>query len=269
MNNICLITGDHKRHKYFAQSLIETGEVSSWIIEAREEIIPIPPNYLKEDLKNLYIHHFKERDRIENLVFGLGFDKLTIPIHKVTKKNLNDKNSINFVKKFSPKLVISYGCHKISEQFIDNVDACFWNVHGGISPEYRGAITHFWPSYFLEPRMTGMTLHETTNSLDGGKILFQTSAPMISGDTLHRLAARNVEIFTEELKLKFKKLNFSNLPEGKIQSGYGKVFLTKDWRPEHLRLIYEVYNDQIVDNYINGKISGKEPELINVIEKKY
>jgi hypothetical protein len=32
-----------------------------------------------------------------------------------------------------------------------------WNIHGGLSPWYRGAITHFWPSYMLEPQLTGMS----------------------------------------------------------------------------------------------------------------
>ena len=42
--------------------------------------------------------------------------------------------------------------------------------------------------------MTGMTLHETTDFLDGGEIIFQTASSMVRVDTLHRLAARNVDL---------------------------------------------------------------------------
>ena len=69
MSNICLITGDHPRHKFFAETLAATGQISSWVVESREEFIPKPTENLNSELKNLFIHHFNERDRIENMVF--------------------------------------------------------------------------------------------------------------------------------------------------------------------------------------------------------
>tara|TARA_B100001093_G_C26824165_1_gene1013270 strand:+ start:1515 stop:2321 length:807 start_codon:yes stop_codon:yes gene_type:complete len=268
MSDICLITGNHPRHKHFAQKLISTGKVCSWVIEQREEIMLQPPNDLKEDLKALFKHHFSERERIEIKVFANSVkaeEEVKTPIYNVNLKNLNTDQTVQFVKKYSPSLVISYGCHKLNEKFIETVGARFWNTHGGLSPEYRGVTTHFWPSYFLEPQMTGITLHETTNFLDAGKIIFQTAAPMVRGDTLHRLAARNVQIFSDQLASKIAKLDFSNIPKGKLQKGYGKVFMYKDWRPEHLRVIYETHKDAIVDLVLNGYIQGRDPELTSVL----
>ena len=230
MTDICLITGNHPRHKHFATTLISSGKVCSWIIEDREDFVPKPPSDIKNDLKELFIYHFSERERIENEVFGASVDaenKVRIPICKVSLKKLNSESTIQFVKQSAASLILSYGCHKLSKNFIESVGIRLWNTHGGISPEYRGVTTHFWPSYFLEPQMTGMTLHEITNFLDFGEIIFQTNAPMVRGDTLHRLAARNVEIYTEKLKERISCLNFSSLPRGKSQTGYGKVFLVK------------------------------------------
>ena len=267
MSDICLITGDHPRHKYFAQKLIATGKVCSWVMEKREEFVPQPPTDLSDSLKALFDHHFNERDRIESLVFGkfAEIPEDSVPIFNVDMENLNDTKTIEFVKKFNPKLVVSYGCHKLSSNFIETAGACFWNTHGGLSTEYRGVTTHFWPSYFLEPQMTGITLHETTNLLDGGAIIFQTAAPMVKGDSLHRLAARNVEVFSEELASRIMSLDFLNLPKGKKQTGYGKVFMSKDWRPEHLHLIYDVYEDRIVDAVLREEIKGRLPNLISVL----
>lgn len=269
MTDICLITGDHPRHKYFANKLIVTGKVCAWVIEEREEFVPQSPDGIAADLKALFDHHFGERDLVENKVFQSSIEAEStsrIPIHKVSFKNLNSDSTIQFVKSYAPRLVISYGCHKLSENFMKSAGACFWNTHGGLSPEYRGVITHFWPSYFLEPQMTGMTLHETTNFLDAGEIIFQTAAPMVRGDTLHRLAARNVEVFAEKLAERIRYLNFSSLPKGRAQPGYGKVFNSKDWRPEHLRVIYQTHNDSIVDKVIEGVIEGREPSLISVFD---
>ena len=41
----------------------------------------------------------------------------------------------------------------------------------------------------------------------------------------------------------------------------GKLWIGKDWRPEHLELIYKFYNDQIVDHYLNGDFLREEPNL--------
>ena len=269
MTDICLITGNHPRHKYFAKALISTGKVCSWIIEEREEFVPQPPSNIDDSLKTLFKHHFSEREKVEKEVFGISVEaenEVQIPIYKVSLNDLNSDDTIQFVKNCVPRLVISYGCHKISENFIQSLGVGFWNTHGGLSPEYRGVITHFWPSYFLEPQMTGMTLHETTNFLDAGEIIFQTAAPMVRGDTLHRLAARNVEVFAKKLAERITSLNFFSLPKGKSQVGYGKVFMSKDWRPEHLRIIYETYDDAIVDEVIKGVIEGREPSLISVFD---
>lgn len=269
MADICLITGNHPRHKHFATNLILTGKICSWVIEEREEFVPQPPTNISDDLKSLYELHFNERESVEMEVFGASVKaehEVSTPIFKVSHRELNGDNTIQFVKQTSPKLVLSYGCHKLNENFLKTVGVRFWNTHGGLSPEYRGVITHFWPSYFLEPQMTGMTLHETTNFLDAGAIIFQTAAPMVRGDTLHRLAARNVEVFAEQLSDKITFLNFSNLPTGKTQVGYGKVFMGKDWRPEHLRFIYETHADAIVDKVIDGVIEGREPKLISVLD---
>lgn len=260
---ICLITGDHPRHKYLANKLYQSGKISGWIIEGREEFYPIPPEELDGALRTLFMHHFNERDRIENAIFDGGDFKIEVPTIEVAKSELNGDKTCNFIAKIKPRLVISYGCHKLSSRLIESAGCRFWNVHGGLSPDYRGVITHFWPSYFLEPQMTGITLHETTNFLDAGSIIFQTAAPMVRGDTLHRLAARNVEHFSVELTKKLLDLDFENIPHGLVQSRYGKVFMASDWRPEHLRIIYDIYNDTIVNALLDGHISGRNPNLIS------
>lgn len=266
MTEICLITGNHPRHKYFAMALISTGRVCSWVIEEREEFVPRSPMNINGNLKRLFEHHFNERQRVELEFFGSTLNaetKLLVPSFKVGVKNLNGDATIQFIKKSNPRLVISYGCHKLKQNFLESLRVPFWNVHGGLSPMYRGVGTHFWPSYFLEPQMTGMTLHETTMCLDGGDIILQTAAPMVRGDSLHRLAARNVVVFSRELAQRVEVIDCGRLPVGIVQSGYGKVFMTNDWRPEHLCIIYETYNDRVVDQVIDGVIKGRSPELIS------
>lgn len=261
--SIVLITGNHPRHQYFVNSLSTTGLIHGWIRERRENIIPLAPKNISKDLSNLFNHHFALRKKFENQFFQ-EIQNINLPTIEIDKENLNSKDTVSFINKIKPDLVISYGCNKISNQIIEASNCKFWNTHGGLSPWYRGVITHFWPSYFLEPQMTGLTLHETSETIDGGNILFQTSAEMMKGDGIHQLASRSVLGYIKKLKENIAQLDFKNLPEGKPQQSNGKLFKASDWRPEHLQVIYNQFDDSIVDLYLSGEISKKKPKLISV-----
>ena len=262
--SIILITGNHPRHYYFVNELVKTGLIKGWIKEKREEFIPETPLGLDKNIKKLFDHHFSQRAFYENEFFGAPTQP-EIDILEVDIASLNSNQTINFLLNKNPDLVLSYGCHKLDSNFISSTNAKFWNSHGGLSPDYRGVITHFWPSYFLEPQMTGMTLHETTDKIDGGSLIFQSSCSMVPGDTLHMLACRTVITYCQELREKIQKLNFDQLPSGMIQKSSGKIFRSSDWRPDHLKIIYEQYQDKIVDLTISKEISGRIPKLISVI----
>lgn len=262
--SIVLITGDHPRHRFFVNELAKSGCVTGWIKEVREEFVPQPPDGLSRVLTDLYRKHFLLRQESEDLFFGAN-QRIDIPTLEVQRQDLNSADTVLFLKKCQAKVVISYGCHKIENKLMGAVDSVFWNTHGGLSPDYRGVITHFWPSYFLEPQMTGMTLHETTDHIDGGAIIHQTAAPMVRGDTLHRLAARAVLGYVQDLKMRIEQLDFDKLPQGQTQKYSGRVFRANEWRPEHLHLIYEVYEDKIVDLILDGQLTGRSPNLISVL----
>lgn len=262
--SIVLITGSHPRHHYMVSSLLDTGLVTGWVKEIRESFVPAAPDNIPHDLQTLFTHHFENREEAEHRFFGAK-QSISVKTLDVTAESLNDKETQSFVSSCNPSLVISYGCHKLEPSFLQTVQATFWNTHGGLSPDYRGVITHFWPSYFLEPQMTGMTLHETTDAIDGGGIIHQTAASMVAGDNLHALAARAVKEYVEDLQAKLTKIDFNNLPDGIHQKTSGRIFKSADWRPEHLRHIYETHNDRIVDAVISGELTGRIPRLVSAI----
>jgi benzoyl-CoA reductase/2-hydroxyglutaryl-CoA dehydratase subunit BcrC/BadD/HgdB len=46
------------------------------------------------------------------------------------------------------------------------------------------------------------------------------------------------------------------------QKATGKNFLASDFKPEHLRVIYQVYNDDMIRQYLEGKLQSKLPKLV-------
>jgi len=258
---IVLVTGSHPRHAYIARKLAGSGCLSGIIIEEREAHLPVPPKHLSADLKRLYTHHFQRREAVEQRFFSESSFP-AVACLKTSNSKLNAAPTHEFICRHKPDLLLSYGCHMLSPETLSAVEGEKWNIHGGLSPWYRGAITHFWPSYMLEPQMTGITVHELSPQLDAGDVVHQCCAPLIKGDGLHELAARAVLQVAEELEPLISVLQKNKCIIKTPQRTTGKLWLGRDWRPEHLRLIYELYDDSIVDRYLDGMIAKREPRLI-------
>lgn len=264
---VLLITGDHLRHKYMVAQLCQHLEVVGWIAEKRDLFIPEPPQGLSAHLSHLFVHHFAMRSKAENDFFADNASiPASLPLLPIDQSELNSRPVHDFLRQHPADVVISYGCHFLRPETLAMLpQARFLNVHGGLSPWYRGVATHFWPVYFLEPQMVGFTLHDTQKNLDGGSVLLQNSYSPVRGDTLHYIACRTTTDFVQKLGQSLAKYEHKPLPQGVPQSSSGRIFLSKEWRPEHLRMIYDFYADAVADALLNGEIQGRSEKLIDVL----
>ncbi len=257
---ITCIVGNHPRHAFIARSIAASGFLTDIIVEEREIFMPSPPEGLDKQTSDLFMHHFTERDRVEHEMFG----EVCWPegnLHRVSYEDLNSTKIHDIIRTAKPDLLISYGCHMLSDETLACAHGEKWNCHGGLSPWYRGAITHFWPSYMLEPQMTGMTVHDLTAQLDAGDVVHQCASDLVRGDTLHMLGARAVEKLGTEMPQLIQMLNEKGTLPKKAHKTSGMLWLSSKWRPEHLHQIYTHHNDRVVDSYLDGKIKGKTPTL--------
>ena len=85
------------------------------------------------------------------------------PILKVDTDKLNSQESVDFVKKINPDVVLIYGSGLIKEPLYSTLPKNAINLHLGLSPNYKGAATLFWPFYFMEPTYAGSTFHYITD----------------------------------------------------------------------------------------------------------
>jgi folate-dependent phosphoribosylglycinamide formyltransferase PurN len=258
---VVFITGSHPRHAYIARKLACAGKLSALIIEKREAHLPEPPQELNGELSALFKEHFFLRQQVENTAFGDNSFP-NVPTLHVGHHTLNTQKTWDYLTEYSPDLLLSYGCHMLTNETLSKVTGEKWNIHGGLSPWYRGAVTHFWPSYMLEPQMTGMTVHELTQQLDAGDIVHQCSSDLVRGDGLHQLAARSVTKIADELPRLIALMEKGAKIKKTPHKTAGKLWLGNNWRPEHLKLIYDVYNDKIVDLYLDGEFAQSKPILV-------
>lgn len=261
--SIVFLTGNHPRHAYMAGRVAASGLLSSLVVETREEHVPKPPSELPAAQSQLFRRHFAERADAERHFFGDKVIWPDVPVLNVDREDLNSGKTAAFVDRGGPAVVLSYGVHKLDEAFLAAFDdAQLWNIHGGLSPWYRGVITHFWPSYLLEPQMTGMTVHELTQDIDGGAVVHQSVAPLVAGDGIHQLACRAVRSLGDELPDLLRRRMKNELMASRPQKTSGRIWRSVDWRPAHLHLVYEVYQNRIVDRQLRGDFGGSMPTLV-------
>lgn len=260
-----LMCGSHKRHIYLAERLYQAGILDKMIIEEREDFVPSPPEGLCKQDRDNFILHFKNREEAEEKYFGkVKKEELLRNVEhiKVSRENLTGEDTLNFLKKCDKKYLFSYGVHKLTDEVLDLFpDHCF-NIHGGLSPWYKGNTTLFWPFYFLEPNWAGMTIHRLSRRLDGGDILHHSVPILEYGDRIHDVACKAVIAVAEDL-CKIARLE----AEGKElkcvpQTSNGKLFLGRDWSPQMLRVIYNLFQDDIVDQYLDGNLLSDNPKLV-------
>lgn len=249
--------GNQPRHLYYINRLMEALDVVGGIMQMRGNAIPQPPPGLDPLDEAYWRRHFEDRAEAEARYFGEQ-QVPAIPLLQVDRDKLNSEESAAFVRQLKPDMAVIFGCGMVREPLFSALPRKTINLHLGLSPRYRGAATLFWPFYFLEPNWAGTTLHYIVASPDAGTIIHQSAPQLQPGDRIHDVSCKAVVIAAAEAQqvLQMPAWNeFTQKPEA------GKNFLESDFQPRHLRMIYQVFDNDIVDAYLNGDIHPKEPHL--------
>lgn len=266
---LILFSGDHPRHLFVNKEAIKYFDEILIIVMQREELLPNPSNDLSLHDKNLFQKHFENRYRVESKIYG------DLNAHEVFRNHdpifikpdeLNSKLIAEKVKKFKADLCFIFGADLILDPVIDELPADKINLHLGLSPWYKGAATLFWPFYHLEPQFCGSTFHQITHQADAGKIIHQCVPKLFLGDTIHDVGARCVVKAKDDLNKIFSYWKKSQGFEGVLQKTTGRNWRKIDFHGSQLRVIYDLYQDKIVDNYLSGNLSNRMPRLTSCIQ---
>jgi methionyl-tRNA formyltransferase len=262
---VLIFSGSHPRHTYVHQEVLLSGAECAAVVMEREALIPNPPNNITDHDVNNFIRHFNERDIVEQSIFGTTVPQdifCDVPTFYCQPETLNSDATVNFVKEFDPELVIIFGVDLIKDPLLGVLPKDKLNLHLGLSPWYRGSATLFWPFYFMQPQYAGVTFHQIVPEADAGDIVHQSVPELINGDGIHDVGARAVVQARIDLS-KLLDIYFSKHRwVMSSQRSSGRLFLTKDFEPHHLRVIYDVFENNLVEHYLSGNIPGKLPMLI-------
>jgi len=265
----CLvICGNHYRHRYMIEPVFQSFKNIKCILMKREsQKKGKKSQVLNISEKKLLSNHFRLRHQKEIRAFGKKTVRDYVSnknIIEIDDKYLNSRKIINFIKKFNPDACFLMGPNLLDNNMIKILPKKTFNIHLGLSPWYRGSATLFWPSYNLEPWKTGITFHKLSMDADAGPIIHQSVAKLKKGMDLFDLAISAID----EGKKDFKRIIDHILKKRKIKSFkqklYGKSYSSNFFRAVHLKVIYELFNDCIVDYFLKNKKMKSKMKLIKL-----
>ena len=224
-------------------------------------MLPEPPSGLSDRDRENFVRHFAKREAAEAEYFGEqrppGCSTL-----EVGRGDLNSSQTAEFVQRFKPDVVLIFGCGLIKDPLVGVLPWDSINLHRGLSPRYRGAATLLWPFYFLEPSYAGTTFHHIVAEPDAGEIVHQVVPEVALEDGIHDVACKVVLQSSAEMLKLLDIRRARGRWESFRQRGTGKDFLGTDFRPEHLRVIYDMYNDEMVRDWLEGRMHCGRPTLV-------
>lgn len=257
---ILLITGNHPRHIFFADYIDKKYGLDSLIIENKGKLkINMPKKINKDDKKN-FEKYFNERIIKENNYFGkYKFPKIKKSI-KVNNKQFKNKKVINFIKNLNINYVIVFGSSIIPKIILKELPKKIYNLHLGIVQKYRGSAPLFWPFIFFEPNYVGGSIHKIIEKVDAGNIIHQYQSKLKLNDGIHDVACRCVMDGVESF-VKLIKFNETKKFREYKQKSLGKNFKVSDFKPELLRIIYDLQKNKLPKLFINKSFYSKNPKL--------
>ena len=271
---VLIFSGTHSRHAFFHECILKNFNVCGAVVMEREstilgDSIKGQKNKKTEDWniqdQTLYNYHFSKRNEIEKEYYQNKNTDLYYKycdVLKVSPNELNSEKVEQFIKHKNPDLCFIFGTNIIKDNIVNIMPKWKINLHLGLSPWYRGSATLFWPFYNLQPQFAGSTFHQIIQEPDAGNILHQTVPDLEYGDSLHEVAAKVVVSSSKDVVHLLRKIEKGEEIQLHKQKNSGKNWLIRDFEPHHLRQIYNLYEDKIVDEWLNGNLGDRIPKTI-------
>jgi folate-dependent phosphoribosylglycinamide formyltransferase PurN len=118
-------------------------------------------------------HHDQNRFAHEHEYFGSYSTFRDVPIHCPHDRQLNTPETLSFLLKDQPDLVLRFGSSIVRPVILNAFPSRVLNLHLGLAPHYRGSATNLVPLADWLPKRVGATVHQAGLKLDAGHVVHQ------------------------------------------------------------------------------------------------
>jgi methionyl-tRNA formyltransferase len=179
----------------------------------------------------------RDRDRRAEeakFFFGSGPAVLARPELVTEVPYVNHPELAGLAARLEPDVIAVFGTGLIRGPLLSAGRVGIINLHGGLSPRYRGSDCTFWALYNHEFDQVGCTLHFIDPGIDTGELIAHICPEVTEGDdelTLFWRAVRESAAVYAECLQRLER----GEPLGRKQSEKGKLYLFKRRTRRHER----------------------------------
>jgi len=147
--------------------------------------------------------------------------------------HINHPDVVALADRLQPDVIAVFGTSLIRGPLLDRGRLGIFNLHGGLSPHYRGADCTFWALSNGEPDQVGCTLHRIDSGIDTGKLIAHVRPEVGERDDELTLFWRGIRDSAEVYAQMLERLERGEVL-GQPQAEKGRLYQVKQrgWREE-------------------------------------
>lgn len=240
---ILILCGRSARHLYVANALCRAAEPLAIVQETgsdwnlRKTLRKLRPDNLARKVWRWVRDRRRYTGNPEAKFFfpegSARLDRADL-VHEVP--HINHPDVVRLARELRPDLICVFGTSLIRGELLGMGRLGMINLHGGLSPEYRGADCTFWALYNGEPEKVGCTLHYIDAGIDTGRLIAHVSPAVHPGDSELVLFWRAVRDSAEIYAQAVDRLARGEAL-GVIQPGKGRLYQVKDRGLRHEQML--------------------------------
>lgn len=230
---ILILCGRSPRHWYVANALCEAAEAQAIVQETGSEwnAKKLAKQLRPDNLGRKAWRWLRDRrrytgNREARFFFGDAPPQLTRPDLVVEVPHVNHPDVVTLADRLQPDLLCVFGTSLIRGELLSRGRLGIVNLHGGLSPEYRGADCTFWALYNREPEKIGCTLHWIDAGIDTGRLIAHVSPEIRPDDDELTLFWRGVRD-SAAVYAEFVRRLAAGERFGQPQPGRGRLYQVK------------------------------------------
>lgn len=237
---IMILCGRSPRHLYVANRLCQTAEVTAIVHERptqwtwekwRRNLKPTVLTrkawrWLRE--RRRYAGNPESKFFFGNRQPALNRIDLVCEVPSVSHPKM-----LELAETHRPELICVFGTSLIRGPLLERFTLL--NLHGGLSPDYRGADCTFWALYSGEPEKVGCTLHFIDAGIDTGRVIAHICPEVKTDDDELTLFWRGVRDSANVYAEAISRFQAGTLTSAS-QRSRGRLYQVKDrtWRSERV-----------------------------------
>jgi methionyl-tRNA formyltransferase len=237
---VLILCGRSPHHLYVANRLCGAGTPLAIVQEtgrewtARNFSRAMRPANLWSKVSRGIRDRGHDRDDAETkFFFGDEAPALSRPELVLEVSYINHPKVSALADRLKPDVITVFGTGLIRRPLLREGRLGIINLHGGLSPHYRGSDCTFWALYNGEPDQVGCTLHFVDSGIDTGNLIAHICPEVTEGDDEYTLFWRGVRDSAEIYVQCLERLERGEqLGQRQNQRGHLYLFKHRTWRHE-------------------------------------